>query len=272
MQLTGEPTEYNPVGATQVDTKGQDFKERVLEFLTERKIETQQIGLRDQYKNALKINAQKAQAILNRRTAELQAELNISEDAAKKRAGAELITEREYITGGIEAEKLLNRVQTLLKIVESGDYKGGAAMAMIKSMKRVINYEHKDDATFRTASQMFLLELLKPLMGAKATDEDLKQLKIALAEPSQTTTSNIDILKRFRKEMFKQIKDGQYFANNTDASIGGLLRRREMFRRASSVPSPINNRPDGEIVRKEINGEEDIFEWSNETQKWTRVR
>ena len=262
MKLSGpEGAEYDPKGAVIVDTKGQTIIERVKEKKEIEANKTTQIGLRELYKNELAKGKDKAKAFLDRRTNELQSKLGISADMAKKRAGAELITEREYIKGGIAATEALPKAEELLAIVSSGDYTGGKATAAFKSFKRLFNIEGTDDAAFRTGTQMMLLKLLKPLMGAKATDQDLIELKDALANPMQSTEANKVILERFIKQIKKDKKAGKYFASDDKATLGGWFIKQDQFSLLGTVPTPQAQRRVGEMIRKD--GE--AYKWNGTT-------
>lgn len=249
MQLSGpKGAEYKPEGAVVVDTKGQDFIDRVRYIDETEKIKTDQISLRDQYKSELAISKDKAKAFLDRRTNELQSELGITSDIAKKRAGAELITEREFITGGSSAVTAIPKAQELLDIVNS-DMSGGAFAAKVKDFKRIFNVTGSDEEIFRTGTQMLLLQLLKPLMGTKATDQDLIELNKALANPQQSTDGNKAILTRFVRQLKRDVYHGKYFRDNTEANISGLFELKEKISGLPANPTfPVADRPVNEII------------------------
>jgi hypothetical protein len=249
MKLAGpEGATYDPDGAVIVDTKGQVFIDRVNEAKAIDMNKTTQIGLRDQYKSQLAISKDKAKAFLDRRTNELQSELGITSDIAKKRAGAELITEREFITGGSSAVTAIPKAQELLDIVDS-NMSGGAFAAKVKDFKRIFNITGSDEEIFRTGTQMLLLQLLKPLMGTKATDQDLIELKEALANPQQSTDGNKAILTRFVRQLKRDVYHGKYFRDDTEANISGLFKLKEKISGLPANPTfPVADRPVNEII------------------------
>ncbi len=249
IQLSGpKGAKYEPEGAVFVDTKGQDFMDRVRYISTTEEIKTGQIRLRDQYKSELAISKDRAKAFLDRRTNELQSELGITADMAKKRAGAELITEREFITGGSSAVTAIPKAQELLDIVNSG-MSGGSFAAKVKDFKRMFNVTGSDEEIFRTGTQMLLLQLLKPLMGTKATDQDLIELREALANPQQSTDGNRAILTRFVRQLKRDVYHGKYFRDDTEANISGLFKLKEKISGLPANPTfPVADRPVNEII------------------------
>lgn len=269
VQLSGPKEEsFNKKGAEITDTRGQTWDDRVNYVGATEDIKTEQIGIRDQYKNALAKGKDVAKAFLDRRTAELQRDNNLSLDKAKQRAGAELITEREYIKGGLEATENLPQLEKLLAIASDGNYTGGEVASAFKSLGKAFNFESGSEASFRTGTKMMLVKLLKPLMDSRPTDKDLQELKGALANPDQSTAANIDILTRFVAKMKKDKKAGKYFANSSDATLGGWFNGQDAFSQLGTAMTPPDQRRGGEMVRKD--GE--AYKFNKVTNKWLPQR
>lgn len=250
--LMGAPKFNSETGGKSipVDTRGQDFTNRV-DFVRQTEgIKTTQTNLRNDYKTALKKSVDSAKATLDKRAAELAQKLDISKDMAIKRAGAELITEREHITSGSLATTALPQAEDLLSIAKSGNYKSGDAASAIKRFKRIFGIEGTDEAVFRQGTQMMLLKMLKPLMGAKATDQDLIELKEAFARPANSREANVVFLNDFISKAKKDIKAARYFSSDPEATLSGWFNKQDRFAQLGTIPTPEAQRRPGEMIRK----------------------
>ena len=255
--------DLSPLGA-----QGLDSGERVTEKNVVETNKTKQVNLRDEYKSALSVGEAEAKAVLDRRTDEIMTEHKLSLDKAKQRAGAELITEREFIKGGLEATENLPQLEKLLAIASSGNFTGGNVASLFKDLGKAFNYEDGDGASFRTGTQMMLVKLLQPLMDARPTDKDLQELKNALANNDQSTAANIDILTRFVAKMKKDKKAARYFSKNPEANLGGWFDGQDAFSQLGTAMTPPAQRRDGEMVRKD--GE--AYKFNTGTNKWMPQR
>lgn len=176
---------------------------------------------------------------LARKTDELQQELNISEAKAKKWGEKALETRETTLANATVAQQGVGKLRSLLALAKART-QGGDINSAFQSLKRAFNKESTPDAEFRTGAQMLMIKNLKRLFGAKATDDDFKQLALAFSHDAQPSAANVAILESMLQEYEDSIGMGTYFANNPDAdsaSFFTFLKGRNSTS-TSSVPVP----------------------------------
>ena len=154
---------------------------------------------------------------LERKTNELQKDLNVDEHKSKIMAEAQLATREENLQKGNEALRTLPQVQALLELAKARKA-GGDISAAWARLKRVFGREDMPDARFRTGTQMLMIENLNKIFGPKATDKDLEELRKAFAQEGQPSEANIAILEKW-VERTRTAKDiGDYWIDNPEAT------------------------------------------------------
>ena len=98
-------------------------------------------------------------------------------------------------------------------------------------------------------------------MGAKATDQDLIELKEAFARPANSREANVVVLNDFISKAKKDIKAARYFSSDPEATLSGWFNKQDRFAQLGTTPTPITQRRIGEMIRK--GG--DAYKWNGTT-------
>jgi len=206
----GADAKFDPEGAVIVDTKGQTFIERVKEAGATAEVQEQPKRTTAQLKEQWK-----------RESARLQKDLNIEQAQAEKLASLNLTSRDNFIQAGVIARKGLSNARQLLEL--SKQIKGGKANEALREFGRIFNIEAKNEASFRTQSQMMMIQALTQLMGAKPTDKDLEELAKAFPGPMQTTEANIAMLERIIKRLEGDAEAGDFFSESSSRTPSDYL-------------------------------------------------
>jgi len=156
-----------------------------------------------------------------RESARLQKDLNIEQAQAEKLASLNLTSRDNFIQAGVIARKGLSNARQLLEL--SKQIKGGKANEALREFGRIFNIEAKNEASFRTQSQMMMIQSLKQMMGAKPTDKDLEELAKAFPSPMQTTEANIAMLERIIKRLEGDAEAGDFFSESSSRTPSDYL-------------------------------------------------
>ena len=146
-----------------------------------------------------------------------------------------------YVKSGLLAHGQISKVKGLLQLARKlkATTGTGGLRASLNEAKKYFGVEPKDEADFRTKTQLMLVKNLKRIMGARPTDKDLIELKDAMANLEQSPEANIQILTDFVLQLEKEIEGGNYFADNpggTVATYNNFLRTKKEKAKDSTDP------------------------------------